>query len=114
MGLWVFAIGYAARARSEGALVEDFCTRAHKMGKELGFPAVATGRAGCLKAALQRCRHPHEGRGRAAGAPGVARQGRHPCRAAGRARARACQSEDFAELLGVLRDVGTQRIPGVP
>ena len=39
MRLWVVAVGHA-KGTSEGALVEDFITRAQKMGRGMGFPAV--------------------------------------------------------------------------
>jgi len=38
--LWVIAIGHD-RGTPEGELVEDFIGRAQKMGRNLGFPAVA-------------------------------------------------------------------------
>ena len=40
MRLWIYAIGHM-RGTPEGALCEDFCDRARKMGRNMGFSAVA-------------------------------------------------------------------------
>ena len=40
MRLWIFAIGHA-RGTSEGALCDEYLDRAVKMGRNLGFSAVA-------------------------------------------------------------------------
>ena len=39
MRLWIYAIGHM-RGTSEGALCEDFCDRAGKLGRNMGFAAV--------------------------------------------------------------------------
>ena len=40
MRLWIYAIGHM-RGTPEGMLCEDFCDRARKMGRNMGFSAVA-------------------------------------------------------------------------
>ena len=40
MRLWIYAIGHM-RGTPEGQLCEEFCDRARKMGRNMGFSAVA-------------------------------------------------------------------------
>ena len=40
MRLWIYAVGHQ-RGTPEGQLVDDFCDRARKLGRNMGFSAVA-------------------------------------------------------------------------
>lgn len=101
MRLWVIAIGQG-RGSSEGALVEEFITRARKMGKGLGFPAVAVEELAVSKARDAVTRMKDEGERLAARVP----DGAHVVLLD--AKGKGMTSEDFAEFLGVLRDAGTR------
>lgn len=101
MRLWVIAIG-SGRGSSEGALVEEFITRAQKMGKGLGFPAVTVEELAVSKARDAATRMKEEGERLADRVP----DGAHVVLLD--AKGKGMTSEDFAEFLGVLRDAGTR------
>ena len=101
MRLWVIAIGHG-RGTSEGSLVEEFITRAQKMGKGLGFPAVAVEELAVSKARDATLRMKEEGERLADRVP----DGAHVVLLD--AKGKGMTSEDFAEFLGALRDAGTR------
>jgi 23S rRNA (pseudouridine1915-N3)-methyltransferase len=101
MRLWVIAIGQG-RGTSEGALVEEFVTRAQKMGKSLGFPAVTVEELSVSKARDVATRMKEEGERLADRVP----DGAHVVLLD--AKGKGMTSEDFAEFLGALRDAGTR------
>ncbi len=101
MRLWICAVGHA-RGTSEGALAEDFTTRAQRMGRGLGFPAVAVEELSVSKARDTAARMKDEGARLAARVP----DGAHVILLD--ARGKGMTSEDFAEMLAALRDAGTR------
>ena len=101
MRLWVIAIGQG-RGTPEGLLVEDFIGRAQKMGRNLGFPAVAVEELSVSKARDVATRMKDEGERLADRVP----DGAHVVLLD--AKGKGMTSEDFAEFLGVLRDAGTR------
>ena len=101
MRLWVIAIGHG-RGTSEGALVEEFISRAQKMGKGLGFPAMTVEELAVSKARDAATRMKEEGMRLADRVP----DGAHVVLLD--AKGKGMTSEDFAEFLGALRDAGTR------
>lgn len=101
MRLCIIAIGQS-RGTPEGQLVEDFVGRAHKMGRSLGFPAVAVEELPVSKARDSILRMKDEGERLAARVP----DGAHVVLLD--AKGKGMTSEDFADFLGVLRDAGTR------
>ena len=101
MRLWVVAVGHA-KGTSEGALVEDFITRAQKMGRGMGFPAVTVEELPVSRARDASLRMKEEGERLAERLP----DGAHIVLLD--AKGKGMTSEDFAEFLGVLRDAGTR------
>jgi 23S rRNA (pseudouridine1915-N3)-methyltransferase len=101
MRLWIFAIGHA-KATPEGALVDDFVSRAQKMGRGMGFPAVVVEELSVSRARDAATRMKEEGEKLAARVP----DGAHVVLLD--ARGKGMTSEDFADFLGVLRDAGTR------
>jgi 23S rRNA (pseudouridine1915-N3)-methyltransferase len=99
--LWIIAIGQG-RGTPEGQLVEDFIGRAQKMGRNLGFPAVAVEELSVSKARDVTTRMKDEGERLADRVP----DGAHVVLLD--AKGKGMTSEDFAEFLGVLRDAGTR------
>jgi 23S rRNA (pseudouridine1915-N3)-methyltransferase len=99
--LWILAIGHAKGA-SEGALVEDFLTRAQKMGRGMGFSAVTLEELPVSRARESAARMKDEAERLAARVP----DGAHLVMLD--ARGKGMTSEEFADFLGVLRDAGTR------
>ena len=101
MRLWVFAIG-SARGTSEGALCDDYRDRALKMGRNMGFPAVTIDELPVGKARDAAARMADEAARLAARVP----DGAHVILLD--AKGKGMTSEDFADMLGALRDAGTR------
>jgi 23S rRNA (pseudouridine1915-N3)-methyltransferase len=101
MRLTVLAIGHA-RGTSEGALCEAFLDRAMKMGRNMGFAAVAIEELSAGKARDAATRMTDEAARLAARLP----PGAHIVLLD--AKGKGMTSEDFAKMLGGLRDVGTR------
>jgi 23S rRNA (pseudouridine1915-N3)-methyltransferase len=101
MRLWIIAVGHG-RGTPEGELVEDFIGRAQKMGRNLGFPAVAVEELSVSKARDAATRMKEEGERLADRVP----DGAHVVLLD--AKGKGMTSEDFAEFLGALRDAGTR------
>ncbi|HVW72658.1 MAG TPA: 23S rRNA (pseudouridine(1915)-N(3))-methyltransferase RlmH [Rhizomicrobium sp.] len=101
MRLWITAIGHQ-RGTPEGMLVDDFCDRARKLGRNMGFSAVTLEELPVGKARDTETRMKDEAERLAARLP----DGAHVVLLD--ARGKGMTSEDFAEMLGSLRDVGTR------
>ena len=101
MRLWIYAIGHM-RGTPEGQLCEDFCDRARKMGRNMGFTAVALEELAVSKHRDPAMRMKDEAERLSARLP----EGAHLVLLD--ARGKGMTSEDFAEMLGSLRDVGTK------
>ena len=101
MRLWILAIGHA-RGTSEGALCDQFQDRATKLGRSMGFAAVTVEELSAGKARDAKTRLSDEATRLAAKLP----DGAHIILLD--ARGKGMISEDFAEMLGSLRDVGTR------
>ena len=90
------------RGTPEGMLVEEFCDRARKLGRNMGFSAVAVEELPVSKQRDAAARMKDEAERLAARLP----EGAHIVLLD--ARGKGMTSEDFAEMLGSLRDVGTK------
>ncbi|HZQ40024.1 MAG TPA: 23S rRNA (pseudouridine(1915)-N(3))-methyltransferase RlmH [Rhizomicrobium sp.] len=101
MRLWIYAIGHM-RGTPEGLLVEEFCDRARKLGRNMGFSAVALEELAVSKQREAAARMKDEAERLAARMP----EGAHIVLLD--ARGKGMTSEDFADMLGSLRDVGTR------
>ena len=101
MRLTVLAVGYA-RNTSEGALVEDYIHRALQMGRNMGFPSVAVEEISLSKARDAKTRMAEEAERLAGRVP----MGAHIILLD--AKGKGMTSEDFADMLAVLRDAGTK------
>ena len=101
MRLLVLAVGNA-RGTSEGALTDDFVDRAAQMGKRMGFPAVTWKRS----RSPRRARRQNACRTRPNASPARVPDGAHVILLD--AKGKGMTSEDFAEMLGALRDAGTK------
>jgi len=101
MRLIVLAVGHS-RGTSEGALAEDYLHRAQQMGRNMGFPAVAVEEVAVSKAREANGRMAEEAGKLAARVPA----GAHIVLLD--AKGKGMTSEDFAEMLGALRDAGTK------
>jgi 23S rRNA (pseudouridine1915-N3)-methyltransferase len=101
MRLWIVAVGHA-KGTLEGALVDDFIGRARKMGRGLGFTAVAVEELPVSRARDVAARMKEEGERLAARVP----EGAHVVLLD--AKGKGMTSEDFADFLGALRDAGTR------
>jgi 23S rRNA (pseudouridine1915-N3)-methyltransferase len=99
--LLILAVGHA-RSTSEGALCDDFLERAAKMGRNMGFTAIALEEISVSKAREVKSRMAEEAERLAARVP----EGAHVILLD--ARGKGMTSEDFAETLGALRDAGTR------
>jgi 23S rRNA (pseudouridine1915-N3)-methyltransferase len=99
--LLILAVGQG-RGTSEGALCDDFIERAARMGRNMGFPAVALEEVSVSKAREMKSRMDDEAKRLAARIP----EGAHVILLD--ARGKGMTSEDFAETLGLLRDAGTR------
>lgn len=103
MRLLVLAVGYA-RGTSEGALTDDFVTRAKNMGRRLGIPDVAVEEVAVSKARETPRRMQDEAERLAARVPDGAQVVLLD------AKGKGMTSEDFAEMIGALRDAGTKNL----
>jgi 23S rRNA (pseudouridine1915-N3)-methyltransferase len=101
MRLTILAVGYA-RGTSEGALVDDYIHRAQQMGRTMGFAAVTVEEVSLSKARDAKARMAEEAEKLAARAPA----GAHIVLLD--AKGKGMTSEDFSEMLGTLRDLGTK------
>lgn len=101
MRLWILAVGNS-RGSSEGALCDDFIERARKLGRNMGFPAVAIEELAVSKAREVDKRIADECARLAARVP----DGAHVILLD--AKGKGMTSEDFAEMLAALRDAGTR------
>jgi 23S rRNA (pseudouridine1915-N3)-methyltransferase len=101
MRLTILAVGFA-RATSEGALVDDYVHRASQMGRNMGFPTVTVEEIAVSKARDVKTRMGEEVEKLAARIPA----GAHIVLLD--AKGKGLTSEDFAEMLGALRDAGTK------
>ena len=101
MRLWIFAIG-SARGTAEGTLCEDYRDRALKLGRNIGFSAVTIEELSIGKARDVKSRMADEAERLAARLP----EGAHIVLLD--ARGKGMTSEDFADMLGALRDAGTR------
>jgi 23S rRNA (pseudouridine1915-N3)-methyltransferase len=101
MRLSILAIGHA-RGTSEGVLCGEFLDRAIKMGRNMGFTAVTVEEVSVGKARDAATRMADEATRLAVRLP----EGAHIVLLD--AKGKGMTSEDFAEMLGSLRDVGTR------
>jgi 23S rRNA (pseudouridine1915-N3)-methyltransferase len=99
--LWILAIGHM-RGTPEGMLCDDFVDRARKTGRNLGFSAVAIEELPVSRQREAALRMKDEAERLAARIP----DGAHVVLLD--ARGKGMTSEDFAEMLGALRDAGTR------
>lgn len=100
MRLNIVCVGYA-RGTPEGALVEEYIHRAQNMGRNLGFAAVEVTEVSVSKARQADKRMAEEAERLAARLPSDA----HIILMD--AKGKGMTSEDFADMLGALRDAGT-------
>ena len=101
MRLTILVVGHA-RGTSEGALCDEFLDRARKMGRNMGFTAISVEEISVSKARDAAARMADEAARLAARLP----DGAHIVLLD--AKGKGMTSEDFAEMLGSLRDVGTK------
>ncbi|HEY1961170.1 MAG TPA: 23S rRNA (pseudouridine(1915)-N(3))-methyltransferase RlmH [Rhizomicrobium sp.] len=101
MRLLVLAVGLA-RGTQEGALTEEFCSRAGGMGKRLGFSAVAVEEVSVSKLRDPAARIREEGERLVNRIP---EQSHIICLDA---KGKGMTSEAFAEMLGAMRDAGAR------
>jgi len=101
MRLHILAIGHA-RGTSENELTEDFVGRAQAMGRRMGFAAVTCDELSVSKDRDVKKRMADEAERLARRVP----DGAHIILLD--ARGKGMTSEDFAEMLGLLRDTGTK------
>jgi 23S rRNA (pseudouridine1915-N3)-methyltransferase len=99
--LHILAIGFG-RGTPEGALTEDFVGRALQMGRRLGFSSVVCEELAVSKARDAKTRMADEAERLVRRVP----DGAHIILLD--ARGKGMTSEDFAEMLGALRDAGTR------
>ena len=101
MRLWIVAVGNG-RGTSEGVLADEFVDRAAKMGRNMGFAAVTVEEVAVSKLRETKARMVEEAQRLAARVP----EGAHVVLLD--AKGKGMTSEDFAEMLGALRDAGTK------
>jgi 23S rRNA (pseudouridine1915-N3)-methyltransferase len=101
MRLHILAVGHA-RGTPEGALSEDFVGRAQAMGRRMGIAAVTVDEITVSKARETKTRMAEEAEKLSNRIP----DGAHVVLLD--ARGKGMTSEDFAEMLGALRDAGTK------
>ncbi|MDE2495747.1 MAG: 23S rRNA (pseudouridine(1915)-N(3))-methyltransferase RlmH [Alphaproteobacteria bacterium] len=103
MRLTVLAVG-SMRGCAEGTLTEDYVHRAVQMGRNMGFPAVSVEEVSVSRARDAAARMAEEADKLSARIP----PGAHIVLLD--ARGKGMTSEDFAEMLGALRDAGTKEL----
>jgi 23S rRNA (pseudouridine1915-N3)-methyltransferase len=101
MRLHILAVGNA-RGTSEAPLTEEFVGRAQNMGRRMGFTAVSVTEVAVSRARETQKRMAEEAERLAARIP----EGAHVILLD--AKGRGMTSEDFAEMLGAMRDAGTK------
>jgi 23S rRNA (pseudouridine1915-N3)-methyltransferase len=101
--LLVLAVGHA-RGTSEGALTDDFVGRAINMGRRMGIPDVSVEEVAVSKSRETPKRLQDEAERLAARVPGGAQVVLLD------AKGKGMTSEDFAEMIGALRDAGTKHL----
>jgi 23S rRNA (pseudouridine1915-N3)-methyltransferase len=101
MRLTVLAVGHA-RGTNEAALCDNYVDRAIGLGRQLGIARIAVEEVAVSKAREAKVRMAEEGERLAARVP----EGAHVILLD--ARGKGMTSEDFAEMLGALRDAGTK------
>jgi 23S rRNA (pseudouridine1915-N3)-methyltransferase len=101
MRLTVLAVGFS-RGTAEGTLTEEFIHRAVQMGRNMGFPAVVVEEVAVSRARDAKTRMAEE----AAKLAGKVPAGAHIILLD--AKGKGMTSEDFAEMLGALRDAATK------
>lgn len=101
MKLTVLAVGHS-RGTSEGALCDDYVHRAALMGRNMGFSAVSVEEVAVSKSRDAKTRMSDEAEKLCARIPA----GAHIVLLD--ARGKGMTSEDFAEMLGAMRDAGTK------
>lgn len=101
MRLTLLTVGFA-RGTSEGALIEDYVHRAAVMGRNMGIPAVTVEEVSVSKARDVKTRMAEEAEKLSDRIP----VGAHIVLLD--AKGKGMTSEDFAEMLGALRDAGTK------
>ena len=101
MRLTVLAVGFS-RGTTEGTLTDDYIHRAVQMGRNMGFPAITVEEVAVSKARDAKTRMSEEAVKLAARIPA----GAHIVLLD--AKGKGMTSEDFAEMLGALRDAGTK------
>jgi 23S rRNA (pseudouridine1915-N3)-methyltransferase len=101
MRLHILAVGFG-RGTQEAVLTEDFVGRAQNMGRRMGFPAVTCEEIAVSKDRDVKKRMADEAGRLSAKVP----DGAHIILLD--ARGKGMTSEDFAELLGAMRDAGTK------
>jgi len=101
MRLHVIAVG-SGRGTLEGPLSEDFIARAAQLGKRMGFPAIVCEEIAVSKDRDVRKRMTDEAERLAKRVP----EGAHIILLD--AKGKGMTSEDFADMLGALRDAGTR------
>jgi 23S rRNA (pseudouridine1915-N3)-methyltransferase len=99
----ILAVGHA-RGTSEAPLTEEFLTRAQNMGRGLGISAVTVEEVSVSKARDTATRMKDEAERLAARVPEGAQIVQLD------AKGKGMTSEDFAEMLGALRDAGTKHL----
>jgi 23S rRNA (pseudouridine1915-N3)-methyltransferase len=101
MRLHILAVGFG-RGTLEGPLSEDFVGRAQQLGKRMGFPAIVCEEIAVSKDRDVKKRLADEAERLARRVP----KGAHIVLLD--AKGKGMTSEDFAEMLGALRDAGTK------
>jgi 23S rRNA (pseudouridine1915-N3)-methyltransferase len=101
MRLTVLAVGHA-RGSAEGTLADDFIHRAVQIGRNMGFPAITVDEVSVSKTRDAKTRMAEEAAKLGARVP----VGAHIVLLD--AKGKGMTSEDFAEMLGALRDAGTK------
>ena len=101
MRLHILAVGFG-RGTLEGPLCEDFVGRAAQFGKRMGFPAIVCEEIAVSKDRDVRKRMADEAERLAKSVP----NGAHVILLD--AKDKGMTSEDFADMLGALRDAGTK------
>jgi len=101
MRLWILAVGHM-RGTPEGQLCDQFVDRAYKLGRGLGFTGVTLEEVAVSRQREMAARMKDEAERLASRLP----EGAHVVLLD--ARGKGMTSEDFAEMLGSLRNVGTR------
>jgi 23S rRNA (pseudouridine1915-N3)-methyltransferase len=101
--LLILAVGNA-RGTSEGALTDDFITRAKNMGRNMGVPDVAVEEIAVSKARETPKRMQDEAERLAGRVPDGSQVILLD------AKGKGMTSEDFAEMIGALRDAGNKHL----